>query len=334
MMRLALVGFGWMGAQHLAAIEGAPGAPPDPNSSVRIATIVVQNPSKVRDQPLPAGIQIAADYSAVLADPAIDAVLLATPHILHADQAVQAIKAGKHVYIEKPLAMNRHDAVRIVQAANEAGIVLGLGHNHRLNPNRLEVKRLVTSGQLGSITHVEANISHNLFADAGPPEWRALYDNAPAGGLVHMGAHIVDAYIDMFGEIASVFAIACGPIDDAAFEFAATNSVLFKFRNGMTGYLGSSLSTPRNARLQVFGTDGWLEERGEGEVTLVRSGSDPEIRKHPNTNTTRAMVGLFADAAGGGAPYPISTDQMIHGAAVLEAVTRSLESGGTEAVDD
>ena len=326
MIRLALVGYGWMGAQHVAALTASP------SDTVRITTVVVRNPDKTRGD-APSDVEFVSDYGQVLKDPAIDAVLLATPHSLHTDQALRAIEGGKHVYLEKPFALTRAAAQQIVDAAGAAGVVLGLGHNHRLNPNRQAVKELVGGLGLGTLTHVEGNISHDLFAGAVPPEWRAAYADAPTGGLVHMGAHFIDAYIDMFGDISSVSVFASGPVEDAAFEFAPTNSVLFKFQSGMTGYLGSALLGPRNARFQVFGTTGWVEERGEGEVTQARLDGDPMTHTYPRINTGRALVEAFAEAAAGGAAFPISTDQMIHNAAVLEAMTRSLETGGTVTVE-
>jgi len=100
------------------------------------------------------------DLDAVLADPAIDAVLLATPHSLHPAQVIACAEAGKQVFCEKPLALHRADAARMFGACREAGVTLAVGHNRRFWPSMRALRDIVTSGELGTILHVEGHNSN------------------------------------------------------------------------------------------------------------------------------------------------------------------------------
>src|SRR3546814_5028740 len=97
------------------------------------------------------------DYRAALADPAVAAVVLATPHLQHAEQIAAAAAAGKHVFVEKPFTLSKDSAEHAVRAAEQAGIVLALGHNRRFLPSMAELRRRIASGSLGTILHVETN---------------------------------------------------------------------------------------------------------------------------------------------------------------------------------
>ncbi len=328
-LNFALIGYGWAGSQHLAALQDVESTA---SGKARYLHVVTQDQGKARTIRETYGIEADGDVEAVLSDPEIDGVVIATPHSRHQSLALASLSAGKHVYLEKPFALTSADAQALVEAAVDRNLILGLGHNHRLNPNRQEVGQVVRSGELGSITQVEGNISHDRFISAHPPEWRALFNEAPTGGLVHMGAHFIDAYIDMFGEIESVAVFPSGVATGLSFEFAETHAAIFKFKNGIAGFLGSSLATPHYARLQVFGTEGWIEERDEAEVTVQLSGADVKTIRHQIGNTLRGMIELFADAVRGNSPFPITLEQMLHNAAVLEAMSRSLKTGQVEEV--
>src|SRR6266702_7545283 len=105
-------------------------------------------------------LNLAADLDAVLADDAIDAVLLATPHSLHPAQVVACAAARKQIFCEKPLALTRADAARMFGACRDAGVVLSVGHNRRFWPSIRALRETLASGQLGAILHVEGNNSN------------------------------------------------------------------------------------------------------------------------------------------------------------------------------
>ncbi len=311
------------------------------------------------------GIRLSTALDDVLEAPDVEALTLATPHSLHTEQIIQASAAGKHIYTEKPFALSRADAERSVAACEKAGVVLALGYDQRFYPSVMEMKGLIEAGELGTLLHVEANLSHDAHQKAHyariaaeqqkpdenqaangyaatrkPRAWRRDPKEAPTGPFVHFGIHRIDSFIHLLGEIDWVFA-ACA---DRTLDPGVTDtiSVTMKFKCGATGFLGCSLSTPLNSRLQVFGSAGWAEARGPRDskeyaqcslkTLTVVSGDEHRTRDFEPVDSVQKNFEGFADAIEGTAPFIIPTDQMIHNAAVMEAVERSVETGGRVAV--
>lgn len=126
-------------------------------------------------------------YEALLGDTAIDAVVLATPHSLHADQIVAAARAGKHVFVEKPLTVTTGEARRAITACAAAGVVLAVGHNRRLLAQVDLLKRLLDYGTVGRIGLVEANYSTPEALRLPPGHWRRDALECPCGAMTAIG---------------------------------------------------------------------------------------------------------------------------------------------------
>ena len=122
-----------------------------------------------------------SDWRQVVANPEVDAVLIATPNNVHKDMAERAIEHGKHVYCEKPLAMNAAQAKSMVEAAERAGVCTAVGFNYRKNPSALAMKQLVDSGALGRIFHFRGGFFQDWGIDpSGPLSWRFQRRTEPA----------------------------------------------------------------------------------------------------------------------------------------------------------
>jgi predicted dehydrogenase len=325
MIDAAIVGLGWWGRYLVESLQGG--------SAVRFIRGCDLDPAGVADFADAMGLRVTAKFADVLGDPDVQAIILTTPHAYHADQVVQAARAGKHVFVEKPLALNRADAERAVAACVKAGVALGIGHERRFEPALIEIKRMVEDGELGTIMHAEANFSHDSMSTLDPGNWRLSPEHAPAAGMTAMGVHLTDSLISMLGPVEHVYAetarrVMAAPGGDVV-------SAHLRFESGATGYINSILATPFFMRLQVFGSDAWVEARdrvrpeAEGVVqfTVCRAGAEPETREIASIDTARANIEVFAEAAAGGAPYPIPLDDMIHNVAVLEAIVQSCEFG-------
>jgi predicted dehydrogenase len=242
--------------------------------------------------------------------------------------------------------LTKSDAEAAVAATKKAGVTLGLGYNRRFHPEMIKLREKIRSGELGTILHVEANMTFPnalaLKADA----WRASREETPCGGLTPMGVHAIDGMIDLCGPITQVY---CQSFRQAVeIDSDDTTSILFRMKGGMSGYLGTITATGPGFSFQVFGTKGWVRLEG---MTHVAGASSEERRtrlfgackfqpiKGPaetweaaRLDVTRATLEAFAKAASGGAPFPIPLDEMIHGASVTEAVVRSAASGQSEKV--
>ena len=123
MLNVALIGLGWWGQTHIRAHANS--------EKVRIDTVVDLDSDLAEKTAAEIDARTAPSFEAVLADDAIDAVILVTPHSMHTDQIVAGAAAGKHIFSEKPFALSKSEAERSVAAAETAGILLGLGHNQR-----------------------------------------------------------------------------------------------------------------------------------------------------------------------------------------------------------
>jgi len=139
----------------------------------------------------------------VLRDRSIHAVVLATPHSLHREQAIAAAQAGKHVFCEKPLALHLAHAQAMVTACRGAGVVLAVGHNRRFWPAMQALKRIVDSGDLGELLHVEGHNS-NENSNRVTGGWRTLEAESPVGGFTGAGLHALDSMIMLCGPVRRV----------------------------------------------------------------------------------------------------------------------------------
>src|SRR4051812_7735199 len=150
-------------------------------------------------------LMLAESLDAVLADPGIKAVLLATPHSQHLAQVIAAAAAGKQVFCEKPLALSREHAARMFESCRSAGVVLAVGHNRRFWPSLQALRKMVGSGELGTILHVEGHNS-NENSQVITAGWRLSPEESPGGGLTGAGMHVLDAFVSLVGPVRQVYA--------------------------------------------------------------------------------------------------------------------------------
>ncbi len=322
MIRAAIVGLGWWGRHIVRRMAG--------NEKLSVVMAAETQPEPHRDFAAEYGIGLATSLDEALADPAIDAVILCTPHSLHTAQVLAVAAAGKHCFCEKPLALNRADAERSVAAAKAAGIVLGLGHERRFEPAMRRLREMVRSGELGRFVHVEANFSHDKLAKVAANDWRASPVDAPAAGMTAMGIHLSDAFLDLFGPITEVYARTARPVSERANGDVV--SVLTQFADGATGYLNAILVTPLFIGMRIFCSDAWVEIRNHthpdtpGPTTLIVQHKDGrrESREFAWEDSVRLNLEAFVAAIETGTDYPFTDAQKIGNIAVLEAISRSV----------
>ncbi|HUA19372.1 MAG TPA: Gfo/Idh/MocA family oxidoreductase [Bryobacteraceae bacterium] len=340
MIHAAIVGLGWWGKTLVESVQ---------QDSSEIRFLAGTTRTKTPEIQAFAGAQkfeLVDNYEALLANPQVDAVVLATPHSMHAQQVIAAAAAKKHVFCEKPFALTKESAEQAVSAAAKAGVTLALGYNRRFHPEITKLRNRIRSGELGTILHVEANMTFPNALLLKPEAWRAHRSETPCGGLTPMGVHAIDGMIDLCGPIDHVFAQSFHRV--VPIDADDTTSVLFRMKEGMSGYLGTLTATGPGFSLQVFGSKGWVRLEG---MTHVAGASSEERRtrlfgtckfqpiKGPaetweaeRLDVTRASLEAFARAVQGGPAYPIPTGEMIHGVAVTEAIVRSALSGKVESV--
>jgi predicted dehydrogenase len=316
MINAAIIGLGWWGKIHLAAAQ----------KSTRLR--YVHGVSKEMDAAVPLaetyGFTLSDDLDRALADPRVQAVVLATPHSLHTDQVVRVAAAGKPVFCEKPFALKRTDAERSVAACAKAGVALGVGTNKRFWPSMVELRRVVASGVLGRIMLIEGHYS-NENSGMHFSAWRDSPDESPGGGMTGTGIHLLDGFISIAGPAAEVNARLVTHRKGA--DPRDTIGVNFEFASGLTGYFGAVRASPIYWRVHVFGDEGSAEALGETQVVLRSRGGRTEVRDFPKVDSILAELDAFADAVEGRAPYPITPKEIVDVVAAFEAVIKSIGTG-------
>jgi len=315
MINAAIVGLGWWGQNIVKAVQGK-------SERLRFVHGVTREPDAAA-LAAASGFALSRDLEDALADPRVEAVVLATPHSLHADQVVQVAQAGKPVFCEKPLALKRADAERAVAACRKANVALGVGQNKRFWPSMQELRRVVASGALGTVMHVEGHYSNEnssqFFA-----QWRDDPCETPGAGMTGTGIHILDAFTNIAGPVERVHAQFVS--HRGGHDPRDTISVLFRFRNRMSGFLGAVRASPIYWRVHVFGDEGSVEALGETQVVLRTSGGKTEVRDFPRIDSLQAELDAFADAVARRTPYPIGMDEMVNTIAAFEAIIKSIET--------
>ena len=317
MVNAAIIGLGWWGKNIVKAVQGK-------STQLKFVRGVTKEIKETQEFATEHGIPLSSELDEALADPKVEAVVLATPHSLHADQIVAAARAGKHVFCEKPLSLKRADAQRAVQACRDAQRVIGVGQNKRFWPSMAALRGVVAGGTLGEVMHIEGHYSNenssNFFAG-----WRDQPAETPGAGMTGTGIHILDAFVSMAGpaaEVSAQFASTRGGHDPRD-----TIAVLFRFKNGMSGTLGAVRPSPFYWRVHAFGDKGSAEALGETQTVVRCSGMPVECRTYPAIDSIRAEFDAFATAVAGGAPYPITPAEMTATIAAFEAIVASIASG-------
>ena len=258
-----------------------------------------------------------------LLDSDIDGVLIATPHTTHADLVVAAAEAGKHVFVDKPLTLTIVQADRAVAAAEEAGVVLQVGHNRRRQPANRGIKRAIESGELGLLLAVTAIHAAPLLFNPNLAPWRRRLEETPAGGMAALGVHQVDTFHYLAGPVSGVFAASTRLLPDG--EVDDTSNILFRFESGAQGHLFTGMASGPAVEVTAYGTQAIARATGDGaRLTMQGRGSTEEepVELEP-LDTIADQIGEFAAAIRGQGEVETDGIEARRTVAVLEAIVES-----------
>ena len=266
-------------------------------------------------------------------DEDLDAVVICTPNHHHASLAVAAIEPGKHVFVERPLALTREGVQRIIDAASAAGRCLTVGMNHRFRPDAGALASFVAGGELGDIYAVRAS-SLNCKTPSVRSTWRQSAEQG-VGALMDLGVQILDLALWLVGypritRVSAVLEKAEGSVEDAASLFAVSES-------------GTAFSVEVSWNLfadadrhyaQVRGTDGSgspppleiQKQLGGRPMAVTPRQPKPRGGENPFTNAYRRQLDQFVRAAAVECDIPLPTEQ-VHLMEIMQAAYRSAELG-------
>lgn len=313
MIEAAVIGLGRWGKSIVASSKG---------TRLRVICGVSKEPELVGDFAREHGFALSTEFEEAVADPRVKAVLLATPHSLHVRQIAMVAASGKPVWCEKPLALTLSEAQKAVDACRAAGVPFALGNNKRAFASMREMKRVVASGEIGEVMHIEAHFSneHSTRVMGG---WRDDPAESPGAGLTGAGLHLIDALVHLAGPIASVdarlYSVKAPPDPrDVAAAF-------IQFKSGALGQIATVRAEPMYWRVHVSGANGWAEARDETTLTVANIGGQPEMRTYPQVDSLAVMLDAFGETIETGKPFVVTTDEMLDVVAAFEAAIGSME---------
>jgi predicted dehydrogenase len=323
LINAAIAGLGRWGRTIVDAASG--------HDRLRFVTAIDPAHEAAREYCAQHKLRLVDDLKLALADPAIDAVFLATPHSLHRAQVEACAAAGKPVFCEKPLALTRADAAHMFEACRRAGVPLAVGHNRRFWPSMQALRDIVASGALGTILHVEGHNS-NEHSKAVLSGWRLSPDESPGGGMTGSGLHPLHALVSVTGPVRRVYAQLSSR--QAQPPQLDSVSVVLDFANGVSGTLATIRMTPLYFRVHAFGVDGSAEVLDETTLILRMSGKKPEQHRYQVINVMGAELDAFVDVLEHKRPFPVPEQEVLSTLAAFEAILRSIESGTPVACDE
>lgn len=295
----ATLGWGIIGCGDVVLKKSGPSIRAAPRS--RIVTMMRRDPGRLAEAAAALGaLRSTTDPAAVLADPAVDIVYVATPPSSHLDLVLQAAAAGKHVLVEKPMALNAADSRRMVEACATAGVRLFVAYYRRFWPHVLAMKRLLEEGGIGTPLHTVIDFA--LPWANGPGGWRL--DPAVNGGgyFVDMGSHRLDLWTYLLGPIAEAGGTFTPHASNPRLEAGLVLHT--RFANGALGLACGDFASGRSAdRFEIIGSAGRIvSERLDGHAFSIEAGgTSREVRCErlaaPHLGLIRHIEAVLLDGA-------------------------------------
>lgn len=290
-LKVGLIGTGFMGACHALAFRAAPAVFKD-LPRLELSSLADVDADIANAAASTFGFARAVtDWQALVTDPDIDIVAITAPNFLHQPMAKAAIEAGKHVYCEKPLALDAEGAGAMTKAAEQAGVRTLVGYNYLHNPAIRLAKDIIEAGEIGEIVHFRgAHFEDYLASPDTPHSWRSSKAKAGAGVIADLGSHIISLARRLVGEIDEVQAmleivvkerpLSGEPGKTAKVEVDDQAQMLLRFNDGPTGTIeASAVAAGRKMHLafEITGSKGTLlfDQERMNELRLFRFGDDP-----------------------------------------------------------
>jgi len=318
-LRVACIGMGWWSDVLADAIKRS--------DKLKIVACYTRAQQKRQAFAAKYGCRAAPSYEAVLADPDIEAIINTTPNDVHLETTRLAAAAGKHVFLDKPIANSVSDGRKITECCRQAGVVLAMGYQRRRESHFRWIKRQIDDGVFGQLVNAEANISRDRLGQFDLSSWRYTAAGMPGGVMLQIGIHYADVLDYLLGPIKAVSGrfvrlVLPGDNPDVA-------SLIFEHENGALSTLNACYASASEYYLMnIYGKTAtayydlhhglsWLK-RGEKQAVAV-----PCVKN----DTFVEELEEFAAAARGGKPPEVGGDYATTSLAVVRAGILSAREG-------
>jgi 1,5-anhydro-D-fructose reductase (1,5-anhydro-D-mannitol-forming) len=292
-------GWGLIGTGRIAEERVLPGI--NAFSGNTLVGVVSRSAERAMDFAQRFGAQRAyTSYDELLANPDVTAVAIHTPNSQHAEQAIAAAHAGKHVFCDKPMATTVEDAQRMIDACKKAGVKLGINFHNRFMPGFIDAKRIIDSGEIGDVQLVQIEASPGAKGGSRANTWRTDADLAGLGTTMSIGVHIFDILRFLLSsEIETVSSF----FDTPKNVMETTNFSMFRFGNGAMAHVSVHEITPYpHNDFVIYGSKGRIIGRGMtrsragGEMHVTGADGKTRVKEYPAINAHEACVIDFSKA--------------------------------------
>ncbi|MEK7474878.1 MAG: Gfo/Idh/MocA family oxidoreductase [Candidatus Coatesbacteria bacterium] len=343
-VRLGIVGVGGMGSWHARSVlAGRAGR-------VKLAAVCDVVPEAMAPFE---GVQKFEDSRKLIRSGAVDAVLIATPHFLHTPVAIDAMGAGLHVLTEKPVAVHKADAIRMVRAhAKSPGAVFAVMFQTRTSSLFRRLRSLLQSGELGPLSRIHWTVTDWFRADAyyASGGWRATWKGEGGGVLTNQCVHNLDAWAWLFGMPKTVRGW-CGFGKYHPIEVEDDVTAFFEYPNGLTGlFVTSTGEAPGYNRMEIVGDRGHVVVE-KGAITFMRNEVSAKAFARSSRNAYDVpdcwevsvpagrepadhsrVIANFADAILNGAPLIAPAEEGLNQVELSNSIVLSALTGKTVAL--
>ncbi len=315
MIKAASVGLGWWSDELAKSIQGK-------SNKIKIVSCYSKSKKKRIDFSKKYKTHYHDSFKAILKDPQINAIILTTPHSLHAKHAIQALRHGKHVFVEKPMATKYLDAKKMYLTAKKYKKTLSVGHNRRYSSVSDFINNLNRQKKIGKILHIDSNFSASGALNYKKKFWRANRKESPGGAIAGLGIHMIDLMCFFGGQVKSVqslvkkYAVKVN-IDD-------TTSALFELNKNCTGNLTTIFACPYTTTFNVFGTNmNIFSDIDKNKIKIVNKNGKIQKLNLINKNTLFLELQEFADSCNKKKNYRVKSSEAAHNVKVMEAIVKS-----------
>jgi len=283
MADIGMVGVGGYGATILRAAHEA--------KNVRLAVVYDVDPERARAAAGKTGAKVAASYEEMLRDDSLQGVILVVPNPLHRRMLEAAVDAGKHVYVEKPIANSVKDGIGMRSYAAAAGRILMVGHNTRRAQTFRTVKHMIHRGELGTVVAMEANFSHAGGLGVPPDAWRYRRETCPAVPLMQLGVHCVDTMNYFAGAPVRVSSFMSSRIMKQNDDVTVT---LVEYENGVLATLHSHYVVAGTNFVAAYGSEANVYAEWERLDKTTREPHGVVSTPFPRNDTQLEEISEFA----------------------------------------
>ncbi|HEY1475023.1 MAG TPA: Gfo/Idh/MocA family oxidoreductase [Pseudolabrys sp.] len=318
-LRVACIGMGWWSDVLADAIKRS--------SKLKIVACFTRSEQKRAAFAAKYGCRAASSYEAILADKDIEAVINTTPNDVHLETTRAAAAAGKHVFLDKPIANSVSDGRKITESCRQAGVVLALGYQRRRESHFRWVKRQIDAGVFGKLVNAEANISRDRLGQFDLSSWRYTAAGMPGGVMLQIGIHYVDVLHYLLGPIKAVHGqsvrlVLPGDNPDVA-------SLILEHENGALSTLNASYASASEYYLMnIYGKEATAYYDLHHGLRLLKRGEKTPVAVPAAKNDTFVEeLEEFAAAARGGPPPEVGGDYATTSLAVIRAGILSAREG-------